>query len=148
MHTYMCTCLLACICEHVHTCIHTHMPCIAAHLQTCRPAYVHAYLGTCIHTYVHTYIIHFKYPHNKIRFMRVRIAGTVRDPLEMVVSAYCYHHRGEEVSREGVQKTLVLTPTSNNTRPSKPINPEPYTPYALHTIFWDLGLVGFATYRI
>lgn len=28
--------------------------------------------------------------------IRRRIAGTVRDPLEMVVSAYCYHHRGKE----------------------------------------------------
>mmetsp|Transcript_13042 Transcript_13042/g.24660 ORF Transcript_13042/g.24660 Transcript_13042/m.24660 type:complete len:303 (+) Transcript_13042:80-988(+) len=26
----------------------------------------------------------------------LRVAGSVRDPLEMVASAYCYHHRGQE----------------------------------------------------
>ncbi|CAE7570097.1 NSUN2 [Symbiodinium natans] len=27
----------------------------------------------------------------------MRVAGSVRDPLAMVASAYCYHHRGEEL---------------------------------------------------
>ncbi|CAE7670924.1 NSUN2, partial [Symbiodinium pilosum] len=27
----------------------------------------------------------------------MRVAGSVRDPIAMIVSAYCYHHRGEEL---------------------------------------------------
>jgi hypothetical protein len=31
---------------------------------------------------------------------KLLVAGFVRDPLEMVASAYCYHHAGEELGNQ------------------------------------------------
>lgn len=41
-----------------------------------------------------------------------KVAGTIRDPLQMVASAYCYHHEGKEIVNVlmPVKELLVLGP--------------------------------------